>query len=832
MRQLYFHLPYATAPDEHVQVGYSIDGGEIVYVCLSTHDGTHWYASVEAADEAREVRHAYRIVRGADNQTVRVEPNSWRYFVLGQRPVTHFVDAWGERCIPTLYRHTAFTQCVMKPRGGEAMHMELLGEGNLLLLHALPPVGERRWAIVGSSERLGKWDVSKALPLLRTGTYEWGVKLGTEEWTEGVEYKYVLIDPHRPDDITWEEGDNRRIEPQPFYNAAESYIRQDETPRIAAPEWKGAGVVVPVFSLRSEGSYGIGDFGDLRLIIRWAHEVGMQAVQLLPINDTTRTGHWGDSYPYSSISVFALHPIYIDPREWSSTNAYRATCEEARTINALPALNYEAAYALKHRFLQLLFAEIGEEIIQSEEYKTFCKEEARWLEPYADFCALRDRYATADFRSWPEEAHATEVQRTPHRFVQFLLHRQMSAVHNEARELGVILKGDIPIGVSPDSVPVREDGPLFHTNGQAGAPPDAFARHGQCWGFPTYCWEEMARNGYAWWRRRLGHMQRYFDAYRIDHVLGFFRIWEIPQGTSDGLLGRFRPALPLSEDEIRAFGFSADPAALTVPENGAEQNDVLFLHDPERPDHYHPRIAGQDTPRYAALSPADRAAFDRIHEDFFYHRHNAFWAEEALRKLPIITHTAAAPKGRVSLLPSPEEGGMLPCAEDLGMLPASVKGVLDQLQILSLEIQRMPKEWGVRFGDPARYPRRSVATIATHDMAPLRLWWQEDHERAGAYYHDALHLPGDAPEECTPALAERIVADHLAAPSMLCLLALQDWLATSERLRSSHPEDEQINDPANAHQHWQWRMHITLEQLLAASDFADKVRDMILRSKG
>ncbi len=766
------------------------------------------------------------------------------------------------------------------------------------MLHALPPCDGRKWAVTGSSEHLGEWNVEKALPLQRTGTYEWTAVLTAEDFAKGAEYKYVLVDEEDNADALWEEGDNRRL-PALGCAGGETLVRQDETPRMNVSPWCGAGCVAPVFSLRSEGSFGCGDFYDLVKLVRWADEVGMKAVQLLPVNDTTRTGSWRDSYPYNGISVFALHPIYLNAREWSDTAAY-AQCEErGRELNQLADLDYEQTFALKKEFARLLFAEKGGEITSSKDFREFETENKAWLHPYAAFCALRDLYGTADFRQWPEpmrqyggeklwKALPPQVAEDAAfwKFVQYLLHRQMLRVHEVAARHGVLVKGDIPIGISRDSVPAWVDGRLFHFDGQAGAPPDAFAVHGQNWGFPTYNWEEMAKDNYLWWRQRLQHMARYFDAYRIDHVLGFFRIWEVPTEQTHGILGHFRPALPLSRDEIKAWGFQGDPALYARPVVSAERMaelemetdcpyfasryfdpgedgmyflrqeycsqrhterfvrdekqrealmdvaaEVLFVRDGSNPELFHPRVMPQGTSRFRQLAPSEQEAFNRLHDDFFYQRHNQFWADEAMKKMPTVTG-AEDPCDPSVHLHHLHATGMLPCAEDLGMVPTSVKGVLEQLEILSLEIQRMPKAYGVRFGRLADNPYLSVSTIATHDMPPLRLWWTENREQTQAFWHEALGHEGEAPAQATPQVCGEVVRQHLESPSMFCLLALQDWFALSPETAGRNPAEEQINVPANPDQYWRYRMHLTLEALTACTPFNERVRNLITLCRG
>jgi 4-alpha-glucanotransferase len=174
---------------------------------------------------------------------------------------------------------------------------------------------------------------------------------------------------------------------------------------------------------------------------------------------------------------------------------------------------------------------------------------------------------------------------------------------------------------------------------------------------------------------------------------------------------------------------------------------------------------------------------------------------------------------------------MLVCGEDLGMLPDCVAPVLDTLRILTLEIQTMSKQPGYEFAHLDANPYRSVATISTHDMPPLRLWWEENAERTQRYYVTMLQKEGHAPEHLPPHLAEQIIARHLYCPSMLCLLSLQDWLSMDTELRNSRVRDERINVPSDPYNHWQYRMHLSIEQLMKADKYNQKLRTMIQRAR-
>ena len=732
-------------------------------------------------------------------------------------------------------------------------------------------------AILGSHPALGSWNAARYLRMEPIGCCEWLLSVNVDVILLPIEYKYVVVDDKTHSLLAWEEGDNRIVNGLVSETSPDAQLRDGtvmvvygEALRIKEQTWRAAGVVIPVFSLRSIHSCGVGDFGDLRRMVDWAVATGMKMIQILPVNETTVAHTWSDSYPYNIVSAFALHPQYLDLEALGSLKSkarMTAFRRQQQELNALSYSDYEAVQRVKGKYVRELFAERGQATLSSKEFKAWFDENKDWLEPYAQWMASSD----------PQSTNLGDL----YYFIQYHLHIQLKAAADYARSKGVIIKGDVPIGVNRWSVETKIHPDFFHLDSQTGAPPDAFSQNGQNWGFPTYNWDEKRKvksEKYTlvdWFQKRLKWMEQYFDAIRIDHVLGFFRIWEIPEDAVFGLLGHFSPSLPMTVGEIEYFGLSFRKDLFTRPfindrvldrlfgmhapyvrdnfliprayglydlkaeyntqkkvrevfEGKGDENSlwirdglyrlisgVLFLEDPRQPEMYHPRIGVLNEPVFDALTAEEKDAFMRLYNNYYYQRHNFFWGSVALKRLSEIFGSTK----------------MLCCAEDLGMLPDCVAPVLDQLRILTLEIQSMPKQSGFEFTHLDGNPYRSVATFSTHDMSPLRLWWEENPERTQRYYITMLQKQGRAPEHLPAHLAEEIIARHLYCPSMLCVLSLQDWLAMDGELRSKHPREERINVPSDAYNRWKYRMHLTIEDLLKADKFNNKVRTMITRSK-
>ena len=894
------------------KIDYQTTWGEALFVSGSTPQLGQWEPSLalplknqypgewQTTIETEAEQFAYKYLLKTKEGNFIPEWGSNRKIAFGKKEVEEIRlrDFWRNKLDPenALYS-SAFQNVLLKrPLSKTTRNIKQAPRTLRLQLHTPAIDPKFKFAVLGADPALGAWKESQAVVMDDATAPLWKVDLDVSKISFPFHYKYVIYDTENNRVIEWEEGSNRVI--RDFVCEAEKSMKvhTDEKFRQNIGRWKGAGVAVPLFSLRTEHSGGIGEFTDLYQLVDWSKKCGLKLIQLLPLNETVSTHSWIDSYPYKSISVMALHPVFLNITKIGVLDEESLMVGFIKTLsgfNLQESVHYEEVHKVKSKFFKLIFDQQMDSFLKSPDYLEFFKQNREWLVPYAAFCCLRDQNKTANFRLWKEyqifDKEEIRQLTSPknkihpdiavHYFIQYHAQKQLSEAVDYARKNGVVLKGDIPIGISPNSVEAWTQPELFNLSQQAGAPPDEFADQGQNWGFPTYNWEVMELDGYLWWKNRLKQMSRYFNAFRIDHIVGFFRIWEIPVNQVFGTMGHFNPALPYSRDEIidRGINFNEErftrpyirdyflwnlfgefteevkkdflseyePGKFNLKPNFATQkqvwdyfetnksenelsgkesrirdglcdliSEVLFVRDPNHPSYFHPRIAFHDTNSYLNMNEHTRYLLDELYIEFFYNRHNDFWREQAMKKLPAIL----------------EASDMLVCGEDLGMIPDCVPGVMNELGILSLEVQRMPKDPNIEFLHPSDAPYLSVSTTSTHDTSSLRGWWEEDTAKSERFFRTIMGNRASFNKVIEPWLAKDILQQHLWSPAMWAIFPIQDLLAMDEELRRNDFEAERINIPAVAQHYWRYRIHLTLEKLLKANRFNAELLSMITHS--
>ncbi|MEX1049686.1 MAG: 4-alpha-glucanotransferase [Akkermansiaceae bacterium] len=896
--KIVFRLNYHTVPSQSLWLKYATVLGEAgvrfdQIAPLHWINEGQWEATVEVSGAGRFLlEYSYQLRQSSNG----VELDEWlapriTEVDLEAHEALLLLDSWCSAGTVDYAFETNALLAVLPPRGPfENPQLPEDANHSFQLRMAAVPAGHVP-CLTGGVAELGNWGWHSAIPLQEVAPNVWRRDLYLSA-DRDVEYKYALLDLKLECIVHIETGENRLLPPRAYASKQFTKIGDEAYRRDSGGLFRGAGVAIPVFSLRSEKSLGVGEFADLKPLADWASSVGLKLIQILPINDTTSHHDWRDSYPYSAISVFALHPLYlrIDDLDYAMPESFTKLLDLARQeLGPLAQLDYEAVSKLKCKLTREVYDQHREQILSSPGFEAFLALHRHWVVPYALFCLLRELHGSADFSQWGEweiydsdkaQAFAASEENWPDLaypiWLQYELDHQLADAVAHLHERGLGLKGDLPIGINRESVDAWSAPHLFKMEAQAGAPPDAFAVKGQNWQFPTYNWERMKQDGYAWWRSRFEQLSHYFDAYRIDHILGFFRIWQVPHDQVEGIMGYFDPALPIHIDEIRQRGIDFDYNRFCRPyirdhslderfgdavwdvkqrylddcgsgywqlrESVSNQrriadhftaqpqnehntwlrgvlmdcaSEVLFFEVPGSGGTlFHPRCAMQSTKSYQELPHDTLWRVEELYVDYFYRRQEDFWQGKGYEKLPAMRR--ATP--------------MLLCGEDLGMVPACVPGVLNEVGILSLEIQRMPKTPDREFSNPAHAPYMSVVSTSTHDMSPIRSWWREDARATSRFAWQMFGLEF-VPTDLSGETASRIIAQHLHSPAMWAIFPLQDLLAIDEHLRHPDPECERINVPAIMPYNWRYRMHLPVEQLAASEAFNSKLK-LLLGASG
>ncbi len=646
--------------------------------------------------------------------------------------------------------------------------------------------------------------------------------------------------------------------------------------RYEAGDRRLFGIAVPLGSIRVEGGWRVGEYPDLAPFARLCEGLGAGLLQLLPLNDTG-----GQSSPYSALSAFALHPLYIRVRDLPEAAAAPRAVEalESFAAEARPGERFPYGECLEAKLtaLRAVYEASADSIAADEGLAAFVRGRP-WLRAYAVYRRLKSSYGERAWRSWPDHRDPTRDEidamwddpaarreQLFHAWMQRRAAEQFGAAAEAVAGMGLVLLGDIPILMNDDSADVWADRRFFDESLRAGAPPDMYSSVGQNWGFPIYDWDAMAEDGYSFWRARVAEAARYYSAYRIDHVLGFFRIWALGDRDETGCLGRFVPGAELGADELSRAGFSperlrwlSEPhipgaelrAAVPAPEAALVVEAALERIGGEDLYLFKRSIRGEADLSELPLSGAaieflkarwrDRAFLPigggRFSPTWSYRGARA-WAslsdgERSALEAMIGAASASAElgwedRGRRLLSMLGSASDMLPCAEDLGAVPDCVPRVLAELGIPGLRVPRWMRRWdeaGQPFKPLSEYGELSACTPSVHDTSTLRGWWEGEDGR-DAFVEAYCPELRPAPALLDPDGEGAVLAALAKAPSRLFVVQLQDLLDLSARYRSDDPSGDRINVPGSVDGfNWTWRMGPGTEELGRDAAWTARVR--------
>lgn len=894
MMTLHFYLRFSSTPGQQFLISGNLPalGNDDPTQAIPLHylNQDFWHLALDVPKDTPVV--TYRYIMRHDDGTETAEWQADRTIYPERYPSAEvqMADVWN---YPGEYDNAFFTQpfldTLLKPKSIAYKKADAAEFTHVFKVKAPLVQHNEVVCLLGSAPELRSWEDADPLLMSRDGNW-FRLALNLSNAQFPLEYKYGIYNLEEKRLVRYENGDNRYL-----YGIGKRQVNilHDGFIHLPNTAFKGAGIAIPVFSLRTEKSLGVGEFTDLKPLADWCKTTGLKLLQLLPVNDTTATHTWTDSYPYAPISVFALHPLYINLDKVAGkqhSTLLKGIRQKQKALNALPEIDYEAVMKAKWAGIHALYPAMKESWLQEEAYQAYYAENKHWLVPYAAFCHLRDKNKTADYSQWKTHSSydAAKIEKLAdpkgknfddlgiHLFVQYHLHLQLKEAVDYAHKLGIIMKGDLPIGIYRNSADAWVAPELYNMDFQAGAPPDDFAVKGQNWGFPTYNWQKMQEDGFEWWKQRFAQMSLYFDAFRIDHILGFFRIWSIPLEAVEGILGHFVPCIPVYQQEFAERGIWFDYDRYCFPfindsvlyeyfgektdwvkttfldhsgwgtytlrqdvntqrkvEKWFEQatdvegwikdklfdliSNVILIPDTDEKGQrvFHFRIAMDSTLSFRYLDEQTRNQLKELYVDYFFRRQDVFWRKQAMQKLPAL-------KGATR---------MLVCGEDLGMVPDCVPGVMRETGLLSLEIQRMPKDPTRQFFHPADAPYMSVVTPSTHDMSTIRGWWEENAANTAAFYRTELGQNGEAPFYCEPWICKAILTQHIYSPAMWAIFQLQDLLSMSGDLRRENPHEERINIPANPKHYWRYRMHMSLQELQAAEDYNAELRSLLINGR-
>jgi len=652
------------------------------------------------------------------------------------------------------------------------------------------------------------------------------------------------------------------------------------------------GAVIPVGALRTGRGIGVGEFSDLADFALLCKKMKIGIIQILPVNDTGF-----DSSPYFSLTAFGLQPLYLSIERLDEFD--KADSAIKKRVKAAKE-KFEGCKRFSHYEVLKEKLEICREIYSANKsdidksaseggIKNWINNNS-WVKEYAVYRRLKEKNDLKSWKEWSEYKTVTssdidnlwkdKTLREDHLFwvwIQQALDVQFSAASKAITDAGIILEGDLPILMNEDSCDVWAHPEIFNQELFAGAPPDMYSPDGQNWGFPIYNWEAQEKDNFSWWRKRLSVAEKYYQAYRIDHVLGFFRIWASSRYDHSSVLGRFVPYTPVTSGDLKKLGFDkgrirwmsqphiqtgeiwhefrvnwgnfASEAEIRATANKVFTKTLTRIGDEEM-WLFRKNIRGEKDIDAFSYHPVIRNYLvkkwkDRYLLEFSKGKFSPVWTNknttaykslsdneiDVLKKLfekrELKSEKIWNHLGMKLLSVLTEASSMLPCAEDLGAVPVCVPKILSKLQIFGLRVVRWFREWE-KEGSPyipfENYPKLSVCTPAVHDSSTVRQWWEEEANQG--QFAGFIGVPS-LPKIYNPGTAKIILSKVASARSYFRVFQIQDLLHLSNNWYSDDPVDERINVPGTqGDNNWSYRLPALISEIAKDKELIAAVAEL------
>lgn len=569
---------------------------------------------------------------------------------------------------------------------------------------------------------------------------------------------------------------------------------------------KRAGVSIPLSSIVTQHSLDCGDIYSLQVLSKWTRSCGLSIIQILPLNDSG----FGKS-PYSSISAYAMDPLYI--------SLYLLDLDkESKKIERglkfdLNSTRQKKLAILKKHFLSIFNSHLTNQI------KEFTKQYP-FFRTYSCFKILYEKNYGKLWTEWQfGSVHSIQIEdqietenQTEYFFqawIQMILCKQLRETKSVLEQDGIFLMGDMPILTSINSADVWSKRHLFNRNLSAGAPPDQFSYDGQNWGFPVIEWTMMKKENYSWWRERVQYLEKFFDLYRIDHVLGMYRIWSVPLNAKSARYGYFYPQKGLSKEDFLSVKLEPDEFVQKEILYEFAFNQYVFCWDFASLPNF--MSLDEDIKNQLITLSAKNSSFDE-----------SIWKENGETILNFLS----------------KESKMLACAEDLGAVPDFIKDSIKQNEIIGLDIIRWTRNYHsekANFILAEDYRRLSVASLSVHDTSVALAWWNEIDSNTKEQFLELIGLKEEESKDKVK-LLEKMMEFALSVNSIFSIHLLHDYLFDPQYNQYKdrklcildNPEEHRINTPGTQEEfNWDYRFPFVLEELLDNEKLCARIKKMI-----